>query len=464
MVPLPAGDLPARHGSSRAWLGGSIGIDDGIGIKFGIGTRAELGYAGAKRKPMRTSGTRTLFRLVALAATATATAGCVTWQPAEPRPPRALDPGHLEELTPRHGAWGLRLEIADDEAHWRRYVFSFETYDDAGGFRTVRGDWYVPTVALESPAPLIVLAPILAGPVDDYLASRFIARAACRRGISAFFVHQETVILDGDRDSLALEERLAQNIRDNRKAIALFLERPEVDSTRLGSFGVSLGAIKNVALIASEPRLEGNVLVLAGADLAGIVLESREHLVEQYLEGRWIADGLEPDEVSREIDRWFVSEPAVLASAIDPRRVHLFLGRFDDKVPFGAGISLYCALGEPATTVASVGHYTAIVVAPWWIDLAFHFLAERWRTARLRKFERLRAEAESSVTRRGLRRFYAGQVLSLEPTNGYDSKSHRIPHRVDEVSFGVCKDVPPGTSDRRPSPAMSGREKLEEAI
>src|SRR5690606_6215060 len=243
--------------------------------------------------------------------------------------------------TPRHDAWGFRLELVETSRRWQRYIFRFETYDDSGGHHTVRGDWYAPEEAFEEPAPLLVLSPILAGPVDDYRASRFLAKEACKRGISAFFLHQETTILDPTRDALALERRLLENVRDNRKALDLFARRREVDRERLGSFGVSLGAIKNVALIAAEPRLRANVLVLAGGDLARILGESREGLVERYLESRGVA-GAKASTVAQEFRRWIVSEPLVCARAIDPRRVRLYLGRFDNKVPYESGLLLRC--------------------------------------------------------------------------------------------------------------------------
>src|SRR5690606_11248866 len=86
--------------------------------------------------------------------------GCVTWEARELARERVpLSAGHLDELTPRHDAWGFRLELVETSRRWQRYIFRFETYDDSGGHHTVRGDWYAPEEAFEEPAPLLVLSP-----------------------------------------------------------------------------------------------------------------------------------------------------------------------------------------------------------------------------------------------------------------------------------------------------------------
>lgn len=285
----------------------------------------------------------------------------------------------LDALHPRHAAWGLELELVESSRVYDRYVFRFRTYCDVrSDLETVSGDYYA-TKRREpgARAPLLLMSPILAGPVDDYLATRFMSSRACRRGLSAFFLHQEKVILDPDRSAVRLQAWLEENCRDYLKALALLSRLPEVDPTRLGSFGVSLGGIKNVLLIAAEKRLRANVLVLAGADLAAMLETSREKLVERYLRGRKERDGLDPEDVAEEIRRWLYLEPGRLAPGIESDRVLLFLGRLDDKVPYGGGLRLRRRLGEPETWILPLGHYTAILAAPWAVEKALGWVVAR---------------------------------------------------------------------------------------
>lgn len=324
-----------------------------------------------------------LHRLLITIATVLWIPSCFHLPREEPgRSPSPVDSALLALLRPRHDAWDLRLESAEETDTYERFVFSFQTYCDyLGDFKTVRGDYYRTRLLGETGAPLVVLSPILAGPVDDYLASRYFSAQACGVGLSTYFLHQEEVILDPDRDAADLEARIRDNIRDNIKALELFCGLRDVDPGRLGSLGISLGGIKNVVLIACEPRLTANVLCLAGADLPRILLESRETLVEEYLARRRQRDGLEPQEVAAEFRRWLRSEPLHLAETICNDRVILFLGRFDDKVPYATGLFLREKLGSPEAYILPLGHYSAVLAAPWTAGVAMDWLLERFHAS-----------------------------------------------------------------------------------
>jgi hypothetical protein len=285
----------------------------------------------------------------------------------------------LQSLRPRHPGERLELELVEWSPAYLRFVFSFQTRStQIGSVKTVRADYYRSQSASEAePAPLLIVAPILAGPIDDYLASRYFSEKACQRGISTFFVHQETFILQGDRSAVDLEAALRENIRDNIKALDLFVGLPEVDASRLGSFGLSLGAIKNVLLVAAEERLRANVIAMAGSHLGEILLTSREALVLDYVEARREKDGLSREEVAEEFRERFALDPSAVSGAIDNDRVLLFLATWDNKVPYECGLRLRRELGAPETYFVSLGHYTSIIVAPWAAAVAFDWTLDR---------------------------------------------------------------------------------------
>ena len=297
----------------------------------------------------------------------------------EPRAPVSLDAAHLAELRPRHPGRDFELEFVEEASAHQRFEFRFQTYSDQqGDFKTVTGTYYRTRRAPPGARPpLIVVSPILAGPVDDYLASRFLSWQATKAGLSTFFLHQETVILRPERDAVGLEAFLRESVRDNIKALDLFVELPEVDPSRLGSIGVSLGAIRGVVLLACEKRLRASVLALAGADLASMVRTSEESLVLRYLGGRAAREGMSREEVAAEIGRWLVSDPLHLAPAVETERVLLVLGRFDTHVPYENGLLLRRTLGEPETYILPWGHYSSVLAAPWAAATAIRWLAAR---------------------------------------------------------------------------------------
>jgi hypothetical protein len=296
-----------------------------------------------------------------------------------PRDPAPVAPGWLDELSPRPSLppWGLRLSWRERTADFERYEFSFERFDEAVGAERVTGDLYAP-LDRTAQAPLLDVAPILAGPVDDYLASRWVCEAAAERRIASFFIHQETWILADGRDALELEAELGRNIRANRDAITVLSRLHWIDGTRVASLGISLGAIKSVALAASEMRLRASVFLLGGADLASMLESSREALVASYLAERRSIDGAPTESVAAEFRRWFVSEPRWLAGHVAADRAAVFLARLDDKVPYANGRLLWCLLGRPELHVGLWGHYTAVVAAPYWIGVALDWIESSW--------------------------------------------------------------------------------------
>ena len=281
--------------------------------------------------------------------------------------PAAPTQEQVRVLRPIYPSGPLALETLDSASSWERNRFSFQVYCDLDGdYRIIRGEYYRALLG-EGKAgfPLICIAPILGGEGEGYLVSRFIARECCRSGFSAFFLYQERSILFGQRDALGLESRMRREVRDNISALAAFSALDEVDAGRLGSFGVSLGAIRNVVLIAAEPRLKANVLCLGGLDLAAILLTSRETMVLRYLSSRMEREGLSSREVELEFRKYFASNPVNLTGGIAPGEVLMFLSVYDEVVPYNEGLALRQMLGAPEAYLMPLGHYTALLGAPW---------------------------------------------------------------------------------------------------
>ncbi len=304
--------------------------------------------------------------------------GCRHFEPLDPSAQaEPLEASQLAALRPPGAPWGLQFSLRDEDEARERFEFRFWRWDGGlGDFAAVRGDFYRARSA--RPTPLIVLAPILAGPVDDYRASRFLAESAAESGVGSFFVHQEELILAPERDAAALEARLRRSVRENIAALDLFAALPEVDEGRLGSIGVSLGSIRNLVLAAAEPRLSANVFCLAGSGLETILVHSREPLVEAYLEARRAGEALSPDEVASEIVRDLPSRPRELLASIGERGTLLILARFDNKVPYQNGLELARSLPRASRVEVSTGHYTAFLLAPWIANRAISSLLEAW--------------------------------------------------------------------------------------
>jgi hypothetical protein len=209
----------------------------------------------------------------------------------------------------------------------------------------------------EGRRPTVLIMPILAGryPECDYLGGLLASL-----GAHAFFVHRPENLLDPKRRGEDMERLLRRSVVNVRRVVDVIAARPDVDPERLGFIGISLGAIMGTVVIAAEPRLKACVLVMGGADMAGILVSSRESPVRWYRYGRMDDEDLTLEELEAELRAALVSDPAVVAPYVDARRVLQFISTYDNKVPTRFQWKLWEALGRPEAYACPSGHYTSV--------------------------------------------------------------------------------------------------------
>jgi hypothetical protein len=291
---------------------------------------------------------------------------------------RAVEPVPADLASayrPRAPVPGLVLEPTGEASrHHRVYALRFDSYSERRrDFHRVEGRVYRALRPVgKDRTPLLQISPILAGAADNYLLCRIFAGWAARRGISSFYVYQEEDILEEERDADDLEALLRENIQDTIAALEALSRLSWVDASRLGSLGISMGAIKNVALMAVEPRLRANGLFLGGSDLAAILRDSRERRVVRYVEKRSRREGLTAEEVCSDLGR-VPADPLRFAPHVSSERAFLVLGAIDDKVPFSTGKLLWEQLGKPEAYFILLGHYTGILAAPFAASVFFDY-------------------------------------------------------------------------------------------
>lgn len=280
---------------------------------------------------------------------------------------------------------GARLDAwvhDDSDEDFRVDRFRLTSYCDAlGEFVEVEGETFLPRSSLAEggqPVPLIAVSPILGGAKGGYLECRIFGRIAAREGWASFFFFQEKTLLKPFQHATDFERILRSWSRCMIRCTDKLLARYPLDPNRLGTFGISLGGIRNVGLIAAEPRFRANVVMIAGADMASVFAQSQEHLVLRYLARRTEVAGVEAPRIYRDFKTQFVSDPGALAPEIDPESVLLFLARWDDKVPIKNGWELYHAMGRPECRTSPLGHYTSILVLPWAIRHSTGFFHRRF--------------------------------------------------------------------------------------
>jgi dienelactone hydrolase len=240
-------------------------------------------------------------------------------------------------------------------------VVDFEYYNVDGSERT----------------PVVVLLPIFNG---QLIVTRYFAR---------YFAHQgwAAVVVDRERDLLEEIDRPEQAIRANlvdyQRVLDWVEQQPDLDSGRVGLFGISFGAMDAVMLAALDRRVDALVAAMAGGDLAYLLMNTNYRRVARTVDEWLETSGLTREELRRSIDERIVTDPLALAPYVDAERVLMIMTRSDAIVPFEAQQALRASLGAPETLYLPTGHRTSIVFFPRLRSRAYEFFARHFEAGRV---------------------------------------------------------------------------------
>jgi Dipeptidyl aminopeptidases/acylaminoacyl-peptidases len=193
--------------------------------------------------------------------------------------------------------------------------------------------------------PCVLLLHGLGGRKEDML---LLGVALARRGYASVAIdiagHGQREKIGGKPVSdLALpgmREVAGQTVVDLRRAVDYLSTRPDIDASRLGYVGVSLGGIIGGVFVASEPRLKGGVLWAAGGDWGKLITTSQHAFAKKYRE-QGETDAAKIEAVMGEVD------PIRYISLVAPRPLLFLNGTEDTIVPKSCTESLYAAAKDP---------------------------------------------------------------------------------------------------------------------
>jgi dienelactone hydrolase len=325
---------------------------------------------GATGIAVKASAAITLAALAALAACTTHVPLSVTYRGPDAWP--SGQPMAYWELPPQP------LEVADDvEARTRAHFvvrelslpsvvdptdeISFEYYDVEGDERT----------------PVIVLLPIFNGQLSI---PRFFARYFANQGWAA-------VVVTRGRDPLealtAPEQTVRSNLQDYRRVLDWIEREPELDASRIGMFGVSLGGMDAVMLTALDRRVNSLVIAMAGGDLSYLLANTSYRRVSRTIDDLADSLGTSREALGAKVDAAIKLDPLALAPYVDAERVFMILTRTDTIIPFEAQQQLHATMGSPEALYLLTGHRASVVYFPKVRNAAFEFFARRFAEQRV---------------------------------------------------------------------------------
>lgn len=205
--------------------------------------------------------------------------------------------------------------------------------------------------------PVILVLPILGG--SNSVASSF-ARYFTRHGFAAAVVHRQKKYKKQEFMK-EIGQIMCQIVFDHKQAIDWVETRPELDSSRIGVFGVSMGGIKSALISALDQRVAASIIVMAAGDLPYIIARSNERGIIKRRKIHMAERDLTSEELQRELAEKIQCDPINYAEHIDANKTLMILARFDKAVPYHKGLELKEKIGNPETIYLLSGHYTAII-------------------------------------------------------------------------------------------------------
>lgn len=210
-------------------------------------------------------------------------------------------------------------------------------------------------------SPIILVLPIFGG--NNNIASTFASYFA-EYGFATAIVHRQNKYKKM-KYMQHTEQIMRQIVFDHKQAIDWIESRPELDTSRIGVFGVSMGGIKSALISALDPRITTSIIALAAGDLPYILTHTDEKRIRKERETVLEERDLSAQELQQELAGKIECDPINYAQYIDASRTLMILARFDSTVPFHKGVELKEKIGNPETIYLLSGHYSSIIYLPY---------------------------------------------------------------------------------------------------
>ncbi len=248
----------------------------------------------------------------------------------------------------------------------------------ADGLKTNRWielDYY--DLAGKAKTPVIMVLPMLGG---GYGLERHFANYFVSRGYAAVIVRR-----DKRANSARLEDLnglFRDMVIDHRRVIDWMETQEDLDCSRIGIFGVSMGGIKGALLLPLEDRIQAAAIGLAGGDLPYILTHTTEPGLARRREQELRVRNITLEQSEQHLREMLTFDPIRYASYVDPKKVLLVLARYDTVVPVEKGLELKAKMGNPETIMLPAGHYSAALSIPYIQSQSFDFFEKRFAKVR----------------------------------------------------------------------------------
>ena len=224
--------------------------------------------------------------------------------------------------------------------------------DDADDSR-ITFEFYEPSSS--KPSPVVLLMPILNG--QKHIMRPFATKFA-KNGYAVVIIDtvQRSTLLD---DLTEPETAIRRTIQRHRRVIDWIETRPDLDASRLGVFGVSLGGFNALFLAAIDRRVSVVSPALVGGGLPYILVTSNERRIVEATESVKTRLSMDNEQLEEYLTEKIETDTLTVAPHINAERVLMVLTKRDKTVPYDSQLRLRDAMGYPEAVTLPTGHVTA---------------------------------------------------------------------------------------------------------
>lgn len=210
--------------------------------------------------------------------------------------------------------------------------------------------------------PVVFMLPSLGGmnQLDESMGETF-----CKNNIAAILITTTLTGLDSDTlvpvsDHDHTHRRVASALKGGMIVIRSL---PQINSQKVGLFGVSLGGILGSVAYGVIPEISAATFLVNGGDVPFILAYSDQGSIVKLRNARMAEQGLKTQEEYETYLRSHLHvDPLHFAKLINPETVKLFLSKTDNSVPTEKQMEYYNAIGAPQeTSFYSLNHIKTII-------------------------------------------------------------------------------------------------------
>ena len=208
--------------------------------------------------------------------------------------------------------------------------------------------------------PLVIVIPSImkVTPLE-----KLVARGLLRKGFNVFLLTLNQAPISMKRSTSQIFEAVQSILTGIRRTIDFAETIPSIDTSKIGTWGNSLGGIINSYLAGIEPRIGALYISVSGGNFTKTLTESKSTIVTPYRKSRLFIEQMNLDDFKKTLDKVVKVDPLDLAYKRSRDDIFMNIAVYDDIVPTKNQIELWKSFGSPNCRIYTEQHFYAVIAA-----------------------------------------------------------------------------------------------------